>query len=250
MLVNLSSPAAVDRDLPVPLYSQLRDALLALIQTKALQEGDAIPTELELSRMFAVSRITVRRAIDELVREGLLTTRQGKGTFVARPKIQRPMTRMQSFSTATAEEGHLPGSRLLALRHEKATPAVALALGVETEQWLWVVERLRLVDGEPIGLSEVYLNLPPNLYLTPAELEQNSSLWSLLEQKGIVLCKSAETIQAISANQKQAELLQIEVGSPLLLIEGVVSTAEANPVEYHRMFNRGDRYKYSVELVR
>lgn len=250
MVANLPALATVDRELPIPLYFQLRDALLALIQDKALQEGDAIPTELELSRMFEVSRITVRRAIDELVREGRLTTRQGKGTFVARSKIQRPMTRMQSFSMATAEEGYYPGSRLLALRHEKATPRVASALRVEADQWLWVVERLRLVDGEPIGLSEVYLNLPSNLFLAPAELEQNSSLWSLLEQKGIVLRKSTETIQAISANEKQAELLQIEVGAPLLLIEGVVFTEEANPVEYHRMFNRGDRYKYSVELDR
>ncbi|MFN8455937.1 MAG: GntR family transcriptional regulator [Anaerolineae bacterium] len=250
MLVNLSGPATIDRELPIPLYSQVRDALLALIQESGLQEGDAIPTESELSRTFEVSRITVRRAIDELVREERLITRQGKGTFVARSKIQRPMMRMQSFSTATAEEGHAPGSRLLALRHEKATPSVALALGVETEQWVWVVERLRLVDGEPIGLSEVYLNLPSTLYLTPAELEQNNSLWWLLEQKGIVLRKSAETIQAVSANEKQAEWLQIEVGSPLLLIEGVVFTEGADPVEYHRMFNRGDRYKYAVELIR
>jgi GntR family transcriptional regulator len=113
-----------------------------------------------------------------------------------------------------------------------------------------MVERLRLVDDEPLGVSEVYLNLPPESYLTPAELEREGSLWSILEKKGIVLARAAETIQAVSAEARQAELLQIEVGTPLLLIEGTVYTDTATPIEYHRMFNRGDRYKYSVHLIR
>jgi GntR family transcriptional regulator len=241
--------ANIDRDLPIPLYHQLKDALVSLIQSDSLQEGEAIPTEQELTKRFEVSRITVRRAIDELVREGRLVTRQGKGTFVARPKIQRPMTRMKSFSAATTEGGHQPGSRLLSLRHEKAGSSVASALGIEKEQWIWVVERLRLVDNEPMGLSEVYLNLAPYLTLTPLELEQDSSLWSILQKKGVVLTKSSETIQAISASSPQAELLQIAVGAPLLLIEGTVYTDRSTPIEYHRMFNRGDRYKYSVDLM-
>src|SRR5574341_1099270 len=110
----------VDRNLPVPLYYQLREALLTLIKEGRLKEGDLIPTERELGERFQVSRITVRRAIDELAREGYLVTQQGKGTFVARPKIQRHMTHMKSFSEEMADEGHRPGSRLLSLRHEKA----------------------------------------------------------------------------------------------------------------------------------
>lgn len=223
---------------------------MALIQNRALAIGDAIPTEQELGQSFRVSRITVRRAIDELVREGHLVTRRGKGTFVAQAKIERPMTRMNSFSAATAEEGHRPGSRLLALRHEKAASEVALALQIEPGQWIWAVERLRLVDEEPLGVSEVYLNLSPDLYLTPAELEQEGSLWSILEKKGVALTKSDETIQAVLAGDKHAELLGIETGAPLLLIEGIVYADRGRPVEYHRTFNRGDRYKYSVQLTR
>jgi GntR family transcriptional regulator len=250
MTANLAQPASIDRTLPVPLYSQLKEALLALIQNYALEIGDAIPTEQELGQRFCVSRITVRRAIDELVREGHLVTRQGKGTFVARSKIERPMTRMNSFSAATLAEGHRPGSRLLALRHEKAESEVALALHIEKGQWVWVVERLRLVDEEPLGISEVYLKLSPELYLTPAELEQEGSLWSILEKKGVALARSEETIQAVSAGDKHAELLGVETGAPLLLIEGIVYTDQGLPVEYHRAFNRGDRYKYSVQLTR
>ena len=240
----------VDRNLPVPLYYQLREALLTLIKEGRLQEGDLIPTERELGERFQVSRITVRRAIDELAREGYLVTQQGKGTFVARPKIQRHMTHMKSFSEEMADEGHHPGSRLLSLRHEKAVGYLASALGVAEEDWIWVVERLRLADDEPICLSCAYLNLPPEVSLIPAELQQQVSLWSILEKNGIILSRSEETIQAVAAGEREAELLQVEVGSPLLLVEGVVYSDQETPIEYHQILNRGDRYTYSVRAMR
>lgn len=240
----------VDRNLPVPLYYQVKEALLALIKEGELKEGDLIPTEREIGEKFQVSRITVRRAIDELVREGYLVTQQGKGTFVARPKIQRHMTHMKGFSEEMAEEGHRPGSRLLSLRHEKAVGYIASALKVEDEGWIWVVERLRLADDEPICVSCAYLNLPPDVFLTPAELQEQVSLWSTLQKKGITLSRSEETIQAVAAGEREAELLEVQVGSPLLLVEGVVYSDQDIPIEYHQIFNRGDRYTYSVRTVR
>jgi GntR family transcriptional regulator len=221
-----------------------------MLEEGQFREGDLIPTEREIGEQFQVSRITVRRAIDELVREGYLVTQQGKGTFVARPKIERPMTQMKSFSSATVDEGHQPGSRLLTLRHEKAVGHVASVLNVDQSDWIWVIERLRLVDEEPIGVSIIYLHLPPDLSLTPAELEQEVSLWSIIENKGITLSKSEETIQAIVAGEEQAALLQVEVGFPLLLVEGIVYTEQTAPIEYHQVFNRGDRYKYIIQTVR
>ena len=240
----------IDRNSAVPLYSQLRKALLTPILTGQFRAGDLFPTEREICDKFQISRITVRRAVDELVREGYLVTQQGKGTFVAQVKLQRPMAPMESFSAATMAEGHQPGSRLLSLRHELAVEPIASFLQVTNEAWLWVVERLRLADGHPIGLSVVYLNLPPNLSLSPLELEQEGSLWSILETKGIALSKSKETIQAVPASEEQSGLLQVEIGFPLLMVEGTVYSNQNNPVEYHQIFNRGDRYKYSVQTVR
>ena len=242
--------AIIDRTSSVPLYSQLKKVLSASIQTGQFRAGDLFPTEREICEKFQVSRITVRRAVNELVREGYLVTQQGKGTFVAQVKLRRPMTHMKSFSAATTAEGHQPGSRLLSLRHEKATESAASYLNVSNDTWLWVVERLRLADGDPIGLSLVYLNLPPDFSITRAELEQKGSLWSVLEKKGITLTKSDETIQVITASEKQANLLQVAVGFPLLLVEGIVCTDEDIPVEYHQIFNRSDRYKYSIQTVR
>ncbi len=247
---DLLESAAVNRASPTPLYNQLKTALLTLMKEGELREGDLFPTEREIGERFQVSRITVRRAIDELVREGYLVTVQGKGTFVARPKIQRHMTEMLSFSAEMAAEGHKPGSRLLSLRHEQICGPIAVALGLEDESWVWVVERLRLADDEAICISLVYLNLPLEVTLTPAELQQQVSLWSLLEKKGISLIRSQENIQAVAAGEREAELLQVDEGSPLLVVEGVVYTDTDVPVEYHQIFNRGDRYTYSVQTIR
>jgi GntR family transcriptional regulator len=249
-LQNGSAPVIVDRNSPVPLYSQLKKVLLASIQTGRFQAGDLFPTEREICTKFQVSRITVRRAVDELAREGYLVTQQGKGTFVAQAKIRRPMTHLESFSAATVAEGHRPGSRLLSLRHEQASEPAASLLKVSPEAWLWVVERLRLADDAPIGISMVYLNLPPELSLTPAELEQEVSLWSILQTKEIVLSKSEETVQAVAASEAQANLLKVDAGFPLLLVEGLVYSDQTTPLEYHQIFNRGDRYKYSFQTVR
>ena len=248
--LEMLDSTAIDRNAPTPLYHQLTEALLALIDEGELREGDPIPTERELGAKFRVSRITVRRAIDELVREGYLVTQQGKGTFVARPKIQRQLTEMKSFSEGMAEGGHHPGTQLLSLRHEKVAGHIAAALGLDDHSWVWVVERLRFADDEPVCISMAYLNLPPDMTLTPAELQLYGSLWSILERKGIVLTDIEDTIQAMASGEREAELLQIEVGAPLLLVEGVVYADRGIPIEYHQMFNRGDRYKYSVRASR
>lgn len=240
----------IDKDGPLPLYHQVREVLLTLIKEAGLEEGSLIPTEREIGEKLQVSRITVRRAIDELVREGYLVAQQGKGTFVARPKIDRSMTQMQSFSEQMLKEGHRPGSQLLSLRHEKASGHVAAVLNIEDDDWIWVVERLRYADDEPICISMTYLNLPLDVTLTPAELEQETSLWAILDKKGVRLTRSEETVQALTAGEREAELLNIEIGASLLLVEGVVYTADNTPIEYHEMFNRGDRYKYSIQLTR
>ncbi len=243
-------PFKIDKDSPLPLYSQLREGLLALLRDGGFQEGDSFPTERELGQKYQVSRITVRRALDELVREGYLIARQGKGTFVAKPKISRHMPQMKSFSQEMADQGQRPGSRLLSLGHQRVSERIAAALSVPEDSWVWVVERVRLANDEPICVSLAYLNLPPTITLTPAELEQETSLWRVLENKGVRFAYRDENIQAIAAGAREAELLQIEPGAPLLFVEGTVYSDRGEPIEYHQIHNRGDRYNYTVQTAR
>jgi GntR family transcriptional regulator len=224
--------------------------LLALLKSGEYREGDSFPTERELEQRFEVSRITVRRALDELVREGYLIAQQERGTFVAKPKISRHVPQMRSFSQEMADQGRRPGSRLLSLGHQRVGLRISAALSLPSDSWVWVVERLRLADEEPICISLVYLNLPPQITLTPAELEQEPSLWSILESKGIHFAFREENIQAIAAGAREAELLQIDPGVPLLFVEGTVYSDRGDPIEYHQIHNRGDRYNYSVQMAR
>lgn len=249
MLQTKEISIVVDRSSPLPLYHQVREALLDMLKTGPYQPGSLFPTEQELSGRFDVSRITIRRAIDELVREGYLLPRQGKGTFVAKSKIQRHMSSLKSFSEEMKQEGHQPESKLLAVRHERANQRVGSMLNLETGSWVWLVERLRLADKEPICISIAYLNLPLDISLSPTELEKQVSLWSLLRTKGIILSRSDETIQAVAAGPQESELLQIPAGSPLLLVEGTVYSDQGIPTEFHQMYNRGDRYTYSVQTT-
>jgi GntR family transcriptional regulator len=242
-------PAAVDRDAPLPLYHQLRQALLGPLEQGHWKEGDLIPPEREIGDTYNVSRITVRRAINDLVREGYLVSYQGKGTFVAHPKIQRQLSQLRSFSEELQAAGLRAGSRLFSLRQEPALGDVAVALQVEEGAWIWIVDRLRLVDDEPTIVSTSHLRLPPDVMLTPAQLDGQASLWRTLRLQGVTFARSESTIQAVAASDREAEMLEVTLGSPLLLVESIAYSDDDVPVEYSRMVSRGDRYKYTVRTA-
>jgi GntR family transcriptional regulator len=248
-LATALDPGAVDRDAPLPLYHQLRQALLGPLKRGHWKEGDPIPTEREICDTYDVSRITVRRAINDLVREGYLVSYQGKGTFVARPKIQRQLTQLRSFSEELQAVGLRAGSRLLSLRQEPAVGDVAAALQIDEGGWIWIVERLRLADDEPTILSTSHLRLSPEVVLTPAHLHGQVSLWQTLRQQGVTFARSESTIQAVTGSDCESQLLEVAPGSPLLLVESIVYTDDDVPVEYSRMVSRGDRYKYTVRTA-
>ncbi len=239
-------PAAVDRESPLPLYHQLRQALLGTLEQGHWQKGDPIPTEREICDTYGVSRITVRRAINDLVREGYLVSQQGKGTFVARPKIQRQLSQLRSFSEEMEALGLRSGSQLLSLRQEPAIGDVAAALQVKEGEWIWIVERLRLADDEPTIVSTSHLRLPAHVVLTPAQLHGQASLWRVLRSQGVTFARSEATIQAVEGSAHESELLEVQPGSPLLLVESIIYSDDDVPVEYTRMISRGDRYKYTV----
>ncbi|GAB4404983.1 MAG: GntR family transcriptional regulator [Anaerolineales bacterium] len=240
----------LDRSSPVPLYYQLSEILMARIAAGDFKPGDLIPTERELMEMYAVSRITVRAAVDELVKRGFVRREQGRGTFVASPRVQRGGPTLTSFTEDIVSRGFKPGSRLLALKHEPATGRIASELRVPEGTLVWFVERLRLADDAPIALNLSYLNLPPYITLTQAELESEVSLWNLLRSKGIRMAQADKSIEAIPADEWEASLLGVRKNAPLLLIEGVVWDANGGAVEFHRIIARADRYKYYVHAER
>jgi GntR family transcriptional regulator len=236
----------------IPLYRQIEEDLLAQILDGQIDPGQIIPPERELCERYGVSRITVRRAIGELETRGYVRRRQGKGTFVSQSRIRREMGRMISFSEEMRAQGRTPGSKLLNLQHKPADRSTAQLLGLREGDPIWIVERLRLADGEVVSLGISHLNLPPEVYLTPMELGTEISLWSLLAKKGIHISEAETTVRAAIADEYHAQLLGVEEGDPLLVREGVnyAILEHLVPVEAFRVVSRADRYQYSLHLIR
>ncbi|MBC7099301.1 GntR family transcriptional regulator [Candidatus Bipolaricaulota bacterium] len=232
------------------LYARIKDWLRLEIEAGRYRPGDRIPTEHELMERFGVSRATVRHAIQELVLEGWLYRVQGSGTFVARPKYRQTLSRLTSFSEDMQLLGLTPRARLLQFQVEEARPPVAEALGIPPGSQVLRIERLRYADDEPmaINLSILPRELLPDL--NPAELE-GKSLYGILEKKyGFILSRAEQTLEPALADEYTAKLLEVPVGSPLLLVEGVVYLKNGVPIEWVQIRYRGDRYKFHIVSVR
>jgi GntR family transcriptional regulator len=241
---------ALDRKSPVPLHHQLKQSLVESIESGEFRPGMALPTERELEAMHGVSRITVRRSLQEIDRDGYITRTAGKGTFVARTKINRGLSRLTSFAEEMRERGLHTTSRLLEFRALPAAPEIAEKLGIEAGTDLTFISRLRLEADQPIALSLSYLRLPPNVTITAEELTATGSLWALVERKGLPIVESEKTLEATVANEQHASLLNVSVGAPLMLVEGVSYSHNHYALEYHQVINRADRYRYSIHLRR
>lgn len=232
------------------LYVRIKDWLRLEIESGRYKRGDQIPTEEELMKRFGVSRATVRRAIQELVLEGWLYRVQGSGTFVAKPKYHQTLSRLTSFTEDMINLGLTPKSELIQFQTEPVDPSIAEALKIPPGSEVLKIERLRFADNEPMATNISFLprKLVPDL--TAEELKEGS-LYYLLERKyGYVLSRAEETLEPILADKYTAKLLRVPVGTPLLLVEGVVYLKNGTPIEWLQIRYRGDRYKFQIVAIR
>jgi GntR family transcriptional regulator len=232
----------------LPLYQQLFELIHDRIATGEWKPGDIIPPESELVERYSVSRITVRKVLDMLAREGLIVRERGRGTFVAHPRLEHAMTRIVSFTDDMRRRGHEPGTRILFSGLVPAPAAIAKELGVGEGEELARIDRLRLADGEPMCVEQSYL---VHRYL-PGILEHDFSARSLREVKvqkyGIRWSRARQTIRAILAPSELSHALSVRANAPLLYIERVSYSQHDIPVEYLRVYYRADRYILYNEL--
>jgi len=232
-----------------PLYSQIKSHLLEAIESGQLRPGDRVPSERELTTQFAVSRMTARQALTELENMGRLVRIQGKGTFVATPKLTQSLASLTSFTEDMRSRGMVPGARVLAVGEEPASLRVATALGIREGDRVIKVERLRLADGEPMALetSRVPADCCPDLLVSDLT---DRSLYQVLRERGVELARATQSLEAVLADGPEAEVLRVKDGAALLLLERVSCDPQGRPVEYVRSLYRGDRYRFITELIR
>jgi GntR family transcriptional regulator len=224
---------------------QIRQQVIQLIQQLGI--GEAIPSERKLSSDLGVSRLTLRAALDELVREGYLVRRHGSGTFVGEPKIAQQLT-LTSFSEDMRRRGMVPDSRTVSLENVHAGPQVARALSISPDAHVFRIRRLRLADGDPMALETLHVPVSLVPGLTASQLE-HGSFYELLEQRyGLTIASGLQTIEPTVTNEEESHMLDVPLHSPAFLFERTSHMRTGETVEFVRSIYRGDRYRLVAEL--
>jgi len=226
-----------------PLYRQLQRALRDAIQKKILAPDDALPAERDMAEEFSISRITVRKALDGLVSEGLLTRRQGAGTFVA-ARVEKSFSKLTSFTEDMISRGRVPRSEWISKAEGAVTPEESLTLGLSPGTPVFRFARIRYADGAPMALE--YSTIA-GFALTSAETV-GVSLYEALEASGHRPARALQRLRAVLFTAEQADLLGVPVKDAGLLIERRSFLPDGRAVEVTQSYYRGDAYDFVAEL--
>jgi GntR family transcriptional regulator len=235
---------------PTPLYAALEAQIAAGIAGGEFPVGSQLPTEDRLIQRFAVSRTTVRKAIQNLSDRGLIEIRRGTGTFVTQPRITQELTELTGFVEDMDALGHAATARLIDRIVVAADADVAehLALAVGTR--VMRIRRVRLANGVGMSLDETYLPLEIGEKIVTHDLEAEP-IFTLLEQRyDIPLVEAEYRLEAVAADQDVAAALGVEAGSPIFLIERTSYSAGDQPVDYEKLHYRGDLIRFRTRLAR
>ena len=240
-------PKRINRNGPEPLYDQVKEAIVAYIEQERLGPNDLLPSEREFCDRFGVSRLTLRKALERLIQEGLVFRRAGKGTFVSLPKLEQRLLVVTSFTEAIRQEGRTPGTQLLGVEVAEESPRICDYLEIPLGSQVLKVRRLRSVDDQPFSLATSYLPHDLTSNLEAADLQANS-LYALLKDKcHLELARSKVTVEATIADAVEAALLHIKPGGPLFRMTGTLRTATGRVIEYSRVLYRGDSLRFLAE---
>jgi len=242
---------AINFESHIPYYIQLMDILREKVQQKEWAPGDQIPGEKYLCEHYQVSRTVVRQALREMEFDGVISRQKGKGTFIAPPKISEGLVqKLTGFYQDMVERGLKPVTKVL---HQQVIPAnekIAGFLNIKPGEAVVDIQRLRFVGEEPIQMVTTYI--PYKICPSLADVDlTNRSLYEYLQTEcGIFIAKGKRYIEAVLANESEAELLGIEHGAPLLMLDSISFLEDGMPIEYYHALHRGDRSRFEVELLR
>jgi GntR family transcriptional regulator len=233
----------LDESSSLPLYQQLQRALRQAIESRVLGPDDALPPERDLADDFHVSRITVRKAIDGLVSDGLLVRRQGSGTFVS-ARVEKNFSKLTSFSEDMRARGRTPRSVWLRRTAGSVTPEEALALRSSPGTPVYRFHRIRFADDAPMSVeyATVLASCLPSLDAVA------SSLYEALESAGNRPVRALQRLRAVLFTAEQAELLQAKEKDAGLLVERLGFLKDGRAVEFTQSYFRGDIYDFVAEL--
>ena len=231
-----------------PLYAQIQSQLRKQIRLGRLGVNDPLPGEAELSRIFGVSRMTSRQALQGLTTDGLTYRERGRGTFVSPAKVEKQIAHLQGFSTEMRLLGLSAGTRVLGAGLVTATPTVAAALLLPPGTGVLRLHRLRLADGEPMAIEEAWIPQTRFPGIEKIDFGRRSLYETLREQYGVKIVSAREVIEARRATRLEAELLEIPIRSSLLVVSRTLLDGDGQPMEMAYSLYRGDRYRAVLSI--
>ena len=238
----------IDRESFVPYYHQLKVILGDQIRQGALRPDDPLPSEHQLAKEYGVSRATVRKALLELQREGLIHTRKGKGTFVAKPKLEQSLFRFYALGRDLKNRGLALTTRMLRQIETTLPKDIAERMRREAEEPCLLIQRLRLLDGVPLALEMSYIVGDARAALLAADVAARSIYDVVEEATGRRVLKAEEFLEPVVLDEFEARLLRAEVGQPAFHVERFTYMDEVRPFELRKSIVRGDRFRFYTEL--
>jgi len=235
-----------DRTNLLPLYAQVKNEIRNEIENR-LKPGDILPTEPELEKRFTVSRITIRRALDELESEGFIVRQQGRGTFVREQPIAQELPQLISWSEQLRQKGLEPKSASCEIELTEPTKEQAVLLNLSPGERVVRIRRLRCANDEPICIM---INYIPEV-LVPGLVEQglvDDSLYATFPKYGLKPVRAEDRVEARSASDREASQLQINKSAPLLQVTRLTRDSANKPLYISIVVNRADKFVYTVHF--
>jgi len=240
----------IDKSSPIPYYYQLEQLLRGKIESGELKPGEALPSESELCSMFEVSRTVVRQALDKLCQDGIIYKKRGKGTFVAKPKIQEKfIQRTYGFYQDMKEKGFEVKSKVLEQRLIEPPVRIKSLLKLAEGEKVVKISRLRYLSGELIMLTTSYIRSEFCPGLEKEDLTEGSLYQRLWDKYGLKISYGYRTLEAVAAGKYEADMLKVPKGSPLVYLESISYVKNGKPIECFEAWHRGDRCKFAVEVI-
>jgi GntR family transcriptional regulator, N-acetylglucosamine utilization regulator len=236
-------------DHSIPLYLQIAEGLMEQIEAGGLPPGDRLPSERDLSKHLGVNRMTLRRALQRLELQGMLVRRQGDGTYVAAPKIERQAGELVSFSRGMRRRGYLPGAHLLHFDKHPAESTVGRELQVPEGSPVFYFLRIRSLANEPVMLEKFWVSADHFPDLEKFDLVGRFFYDIIESEYGMKVTSARQSLEAVVATDYEARMLEIPVGAPLMLERRLSFNENGVPIEYGKDLYRGDRFRFITDLA-
>lgn len=236
----------------LPLYEQVKGQLQQKIQSGEYPALSQLPSENELSELFSVSRITIRQALHKLSQDGLIFKVHGKGTFVSKPKAYQNITQLQGFAEAMSSSGHHILNEVLSIEFIEAPLKVASKLKLAVRSQVAEIKRVRLLNNEPVSYELTYLPAEIGLQLQNKQVDLRvSDIFTAIEQDlSIPLGYADLNIDAIQADDELAQLLSVDIHTPILRVERLTHDANEHPIDYEYLYFSGESFQYQLRIFR